>query len=84
MDGKMPAHGFDYVIGGTGSAGCVVANRLSAKAHVLLIEAGPFAVISTPDRHVTGPSFLAPRHCGEMLGLGAGRAALTVTPSLMR
>ncbi|MBW8760695.1 MAG: GMC family oxidoreductase N-terminal domain-containing protein, partial [Burkholderiales bacterium] len=38
----MSKEGFDYIIVGAGTAGCLLANRLSANPHkrVLLIEAG--------------------------------------------
>src|SRR5690606_42126361 len=40
--GSMSAEGYDYIVAGGGSSGCLVAARLAgAGARVLLLEAGP-------------------------------------------
>lgn len=51
---------YDYIVAGAGSAGCVLANRLSADpaVSVLLIEAGG------PDRH---PMFHVPKGSGKLM-----------------
>ena len=64
---------FDYIIVGAGSAGCVLANRLSENPNtsVLLIEAGP------PDHH---PFIHMPKGIAKIMGNTGFTWAFTTEP----
>jgi choline dehydrogenase-like flavoprotein len=67
----VKAEAFDYIIAGAGSAGCVLANRLSADPglRVLLLEAGP------PDRN---PYIHLPAGFAKLTGSAANWGYSTV------